>query len=99
MTPYLMTLYLMTLYLITPYLLTLCLMTLNLMTGVPSLAPNASIRGSVSDNTHERFTAVRVHAEPAEAASSGAVSHVVMVGAAPDFADAVAVGRCSHALP
>ena len=76
----------------TPYL-----MTLNLMTGVPSMAPKVSIRGSVSDNTHERFTAVRTHAEPAEAASSGTVSHVVMVGTAPDFAHAVAVGRC-HAL-
>ena len=50
-----------------------------LMAGVPFMAPKVSIRGSVSDNTHERFTAVRTHAEPAEGASSGTVSHIVMV--------------------
>ena len=45
----------------------------------PSAAPRCAIRGSVSDNTHERFAAAHGQDGPPEASSSGVISHVVLV--------------------
>ena len=47
--------------------------------GLPSPVPKIAIRGSVSDNSHERFSAPHTDDEPAEASSSGVISHIVLV--------------------
>lgn len=54
-----------------------------LSAGLPSPAPRVAIRGSVSDNSHERFAAAHVHNEASEASSSGVISHVVLVCSIP----------------
>ena len=46
---------------------------------MPSAVARVAIRGSISDNTHERFAAPHGEDNAAEVPSSGTVSHVVLV--------------------